>query len=1241
MDKAQYLFFKTPLVVIGMAAFHTAALAAPGDAISRTDLLWENHPGYRSAPVRVTPGPPGFTLLSGTATGILFTNLLTAEAESLNQNLPNGSGLALGDYDNDGQCDLFLCNLNGSSALFKNLGGWKFTNVTGQAGLANTNWLARAAVFADVDGDGNLDLLLTRSGKGARLYHNDGHGRFQESVQADLTGETGSHSATLADVDGDGALDLYVANYGENTIRSGMKIATRTVGGKEQVMGRMRNRLKIMSGLLMEYGEPGVLYHNDGRGKFTRVSWTEGTFRDETGASLTAMPWDLALDAVFRDINQDGFQDLYVCDDFHTPDRVWLNNGHGQFQAIAREAIRLSSQFSMAVDFGDLNHDGFDDYMVVEMLSRQHFRRMRQVETPTPTLEQTLEKTLDRPQVHRNTLYVSRGDGTYVEIANFAGVAATDWSWTVNFLDVDLDGWEDILIGNGSHFYDTLDLDHLEKTKGAPRSQKGLSGAMAETAPPVPNLAYRNRGNLTFEEVGKAWGFNALDLSQSIAFADLDNDGDLDIVVNCLNSNALVYRNNGGSPRLAVTLRGTPPNTRGIGARITVLGGAVPEQSQQIVSGGRYLAGDAPMRVFAAGQLTNELTLQVDWPSGKRSLIRGLRPNQIIEVDEQKAAPAPAGMAGALSRPPLPKTELASSNAASALRAPLFEEASTQLNYRTHAEPFDDFARQPLLPWKLSVPGPGVAWLDLDGDGLEDLAVGGSKGGQIAVFKNLGQGRFSPWPGGLPGVLPDDSSGLAAWPSAQQSSALLVGMDNYKTLQSNAVSQVQFAKGTLTMASLGLGNGSAPGPVALGDPEGTGTLEMFIGGRLLAGHYPEAASSQLLRNAGGRWVPDESGERLLTKIGLVRGAVFTDLDGNGKSELVLACDWGPVRILSCAAGTWSEVTSRWGLANLNGLWTGIAAGDFDGDGRMDLAVGNLGLNSAYQQMAPGPWFLYAGPLNGDQQTHLVEAYLDAELKQIVPWRQMALLEKTLPWLRAKFASHQAFSEATIDQILTGSLGPVRPVSANHLASTVFLNRGDHFEVKPLPAEAQWAPAYGVTAADFDGDGAEDLFLSQNNEAVRPDDAPLTGGRGLVLRGDGRGGFTSLSGAQSGVIIYGEQRGAAAADYDGDGRLDLVVAEPNGPLHLYRNKGGQPGLQVELIGPPGNPGGIGATIRLVSADRRGPAHEVHSGGGYWSQDSIRPVLATPAAPAMIEVRWPGGKITQTSVPGGSKRVQVHW
>jgi hypothetical protein len=890
----------------------------------------------------------------------------------------------------------------------------------------------------------------------------------------------------------------------------------------------------------------------------------------------------------------------------------------------------------MAVDFADLNADGHDEIFVADMLSRHHQGRLTQRNMIRGEQEPVTHITA-RPQVPRNTLHINRGDNSYAELAQIAGVEASEWTWAPVFLDVDLDGYPDLLVGNGFE-RDNINLDaiaRIERAKAGARLSREEFLRLRAMFPrnATRNLAFRNLGNLQFEEVSEAWGFHSPTIAQGICLADLDNDGDLDLAVNNLNDPAALFQNEAEAPRLGVRLQGLSPNTHGIGARIRVYGGPVPVQSQEMMVGGRYLSSDDSLRVFAAGKATSRLRVQVDWRSGRRSVLEDVEPGAVCLVKESEAA--------------------VRESITPVRSAAWFEDQSAQLQHRHHDDAFDDFGRQPLLGKRFSQLGPGVAWVDLDGDGQDDLVIGAGRGGQMAVFRNEGGQKFSPFETmSARGIGTDDQTTVLGFSAGAATPELLVGLANYESGDSTASSVVQFSRGNTQPGEIVLpGQPFSVGPLALADVDLDGMLELFVGGRVVAGRYPEGARSMVVRQHANGWVKDDANSECLADVGLVSSARWTDLSGDGWADLALACEWGPLRLFRNNQGElkpW-DPEIRFGaehqnqgltkLSQLTGWWNGIASGDFDGDARLDLIAANWGLNSRFEFYGPNPRRIYYGDYDQDGVLELIEAGFDASQRAFVPDRWVDFYARSMPFLLEKFPTHQSWAETDVETALGEWMAETEYVEAAYRQSIVLLNRQNHFEVLPLPHEAQLSPAFAICVADADGDGHEDAFLSQNFFGVDRSTSRYDAGRGLWLRGDGTGRFESVPGQTSGVMLYGEQRGAAVADYDRDGRVDLVVSQNNAETRLYRNRVARPGLRIRVEKNKNGAAAIGALVRLQFGQRWGAAREVHAGSGYWSQDSEVLVMAQPDSPTQAWVRWPGGKTTMKPVPRGASELTI--
>ncbi len=1104
---------KRALAALCLTGFVCLALYPLG--LPAADLAWDNGPGYRSAPLGVSgTRAAGFELLPPALTGLSFTNRLFGEMFLTNAVAHNGAGVAASDVDGDGLCDLYFANLQGANRLYRNLGDWKFVDITDASGVSCAGQLSTGAVFADVNGDGHTDLLVNGITAGTRLFVNDGRGRFSEPADTGLANGGAAMSMALSDVDGDGDLDLYVANYIDVIYiadlttrftlgrRDGGWVVTR-VNGQSTFKARFRDRFLVTpDGMVKELPERDCFYLNDGTGKFQKMVFEQGSFTDEDGQPFAAeRDWGLAV--AFRDVNGDLAPDLYVCNDFSSPDRFWINDGRGRFRAVPRLAVRHTSRSSMGIDFADINQDGHDDFLLLDMLARQQARRLVHLDKEKP-IPIVVGKFDGRPRYNRNALLVSRGDDTWLEAANYAGLEASDWSWAAAFMDVDLDGLEDVLITNGFSF-DTMDIDSKQRVLAIQNARKLPTAELKRLrkhrpAWPSANAAFRNVGGLKFAPASSDWGFDHVGVSYGMALADLDNDGDQDVVINNLNQAAGLYRNDSSKPRVAVRLRGRGGNRFGIGARIRLANG-VSVLSQEIMAGGRYLSSDDPLRVFAMAP-GEPHRLEVLWRAGGRSVLEDVKANRLYEIHEPEAKAKP-----------IVTTAL----------TPIFEDVSERLSHRHEQLPVSDFVDEPLLPRRTSQAGPGVAWLDVDRDGWEDLAIVAESG--LQLFGNTA-GRFKKMDGS-PVEVP-------AWAN-----------------------------------------------------------------------------------------PLETVER-------VNGSAAADLDGDGDADLALATEWGPVRVFRNDDGLFTERTDALGLADYRGWWNGVAMIDANNDGRLDIIATNWGRNSFYETLlredgGESRLALFVGDVDGNGTVEQLEAVRVGG--RWLPVRDRHALEKGLPDLGSRFPVHAEMVRAGIKGIAGPAFARLKKMEVNHLDTTLFINRGDRFEPVPLPMAVQLSPAFAVCVSDVDADGNDDLFFSQNFFAVRPEDPRNDAGTGLWMLGRGDGTFRPLKPSESGVRVDGEQRGAALADFDHDGRVDLVVTQNGAQTRLFRNQAEARGLRVRIDG---ETNGVGVCLRLCYADgTKGPVRVVQAVAGYRSANGTTQVLGEAGEAVAVEAAWPSGK--KTTVP----------
>ncbi len=1123
-----------------------------------------------------------FTGLPSGYTGVRFENRLT-DTRELNvftyRNYYNGGGTALGDLTGDGLPEIVLTSNLGGPRLYLNEGKFRFRDVTEQAGLRHKGWTT-GVTLADVNGDGRLDIYICHAGNGDgtlranELYINqglnaDGVPTFVEEAAAYGVADSAySTQAVFFDYDRDGDLDLFVINNSPRPVASFPVTNTRDV---RDPLGGAK------------------LYRNDG-GHFVDVSAAAGIFGSEIG---------LGLGLVVSDVNRDGWPDIYVANDFFERDYLYINNGDGTFAERLEQEMPYISLSSMGLDIADVNNDGWPDIYVADMLPDDERRLKTTSSFATWDRLQGDVRNGFHYQFTRNMLHLNNGNGTFSDIGQLAGVARTDWSWSVLMADLDLDGYKDIYVTNGLA-KDETSQDYIaflanretmvQATSSGRVDFRRLIDAMSSTK--LPNYAFHNRGDLTFSNESAAWGLDTLSFSNGAAYGDLDGDGALDLVVNNVNQEAFVYRNNARTLTqnrfLQVRLEGAGANRFAIGAKVTLWSGT-RQFFQELEPTRGFQSSVDYILTFGVGQRDTLDSVKVEWPGreGRVSLLTKVATNQRLTVRQSEAV---------VPRAPSPQS-----------LTPLFTDVTDQvgLPYTHRENEFVDFDREPLIPKLLSTEGPMVAVADVNGDGLDDMFIGGAKGQAGRLLVQRPDGRFVSTNEKLleQDRLSEDLGAVFFDADGDGRPDLYVvsGGSEFASSRDPALQDRLYlndGRGRFRKAIGSLPPEDVSGSrVVAADYDGDGDVDLFVGGRVVPWHYGEAPRSLLLQNDGHGHFTDVT-KRLapeLERVGMVTDAEWRDVDGDGRPDLIVVGEWMPITIFRNAGGGKLVRLKTTGLEHSEGWWNRIVAGDFTGKGRVDFIVGNLGLNTRLHASEAEPTAMYVKDFDGNGVTDQIVSVYNHGTSYPIALRDELIT--ALPYLRPRYPRYADYAGQTVTDIFSpAELAGATVKQAHTFATALVRNNGDgSFTLVPLPLEAQLAPVYGILAQDLDGDGKPDLLLAGNFDGVQPEIGRMSASYGLALRGDGMGRFTPLPAAQSGFAVPGQARDIQRVRTRG-GDLYLVARNNDRPL-IFRSTGAKRAL---------------ATLGLDDDHPVGAAHPVHRRlGGVFQHLDRRDVMRIDA------------------------------
>lgn len=1089
----------------------------------------------------IRPGKHLFTLMPSSVTHADFINKLDYDVQLKNKfniytfrNFYNGGGVALGDINNDGLPDIFMASNMGTNKLYLNKGNFEFEDISARAGIEGKGW-STGVSFADVNGDGWIDIYVCKSGNIAddqsrnELYINNGNLTFTEKGKEYGLDEQGnSTQGVFFDYDRDGDLDMFL-----------LKNFPKAIGSFN---------LKMNQRLVRDPKGGDKLFRNDDN-KFTDVSQEAGIY-----GSVIAF----GLGVSVGDINQDGWMDIYVSNDFFERDYIYINNHDGTFTEMLPEMMKSISAASMGGDMADINNDRYPEIFTTDMVP-EHNDRLK-TKTTFDSWD-NYKSNADNGYYHqftRNMLQLNNADGTFSEIGRLAGVSATDWSWGALITDLDNDGLKDIFVANGI-YKDLTDQDYIQYFSNRDMIESIISGnkvnyeTLIDAIPSVkiPNYAFKNLGDYRFKNMAESWGLATPGFSNGAAYGDLDNDGDMDLVINNVNMPMSVYRNEASKMLpdnhwLKIVLKGEPGNTEAIGTKVTVKNNGKLIYLEQMPMRG-YLSTVDPRPNLGLGPLKSVDSLIVEWPDNRVTLLTNVKTDQILTLYQKESR----------------KMSLHVVDSVHSVNS-YFKDISSEnrINFVHKESDFDDFKRDPLLYHMMSTEGPRMCKGDINGDGLEDLYICGAKGQPGALMIQRRDGTFESVDKSLfeTDKISEDSDCAIFDANGDGFPDLYVASGgNEFPGSSSALSDRLYlnnGRGHFVKSSqiLPAGKYESTSCVRAADFDKDGVMELFVGIRLKPFEYGVPGNGYLLDNDGkgnfsnvtSRIAPE------LLNVGMIRDMLWEDVDGDGDLDIILAGDWMPLKVFINENGRFKEKKDAFGPEKTQGWWNCLAAGDFNGDGYVDFIAGNHGLNSRFKASMEKPVSMYVNDFDLNGTVEQIVCVYDGD--KSYPLALKHDLTSQIPVLEKKYPKYSMYKDQQITDIFTPEqLKNAIHLDVNLLETSLFINDGTgHFTRKPLPVEVQFSPVYAAEVGDYNGDGNPDILMGGNLYNVKPEVGRYDASYGTLLLGDGKGEFRYVPSRISGCRLDGEIRNIQEVTTS-KGKI-LVVARSNDALQVFKVKG---------------------------------------------------------------------------------------